>query len=420
MFSKSTTIESTYNNCKDYLNEKGIDPENALRQLEKISLSIHCWQGDDVTGNTTMKGGGIGVTGNYPGRARCMNELRKDLEKVISLVPGSHRINLHSIYGDFQDKPVERNEIRKEHFDKWLDWAGNLGVNLDFNATCFAHCKAEDGWTLSHNDPSIRRFWIEHVRNCREIAGHFGKIQGTCSIHDLWIPDGAKETPYDRTGPRSRLLESLDEIYRDEYSELELKDAVESKLFGIGSESYVTGSFEFYLGYSLKNNLMICLDMGHFHPTEIVADKISSIMQYNNELLLHISRGVRWDSDHVPLLNDEVLAVAQELIRGNYLPRVHLALDYFDASINRIGAYIIGIRSVQKALLLALLEPAQLIRQAEEQGDNFTRLALMEEARNLPLGIIWDYFCLTQNVPPSGKWLSDVKKYEKDILLRRI
>jgi L-rhamnose isomerase len=419
MYSKPETIEHTYKQLSEYLNDKGIDTENALNILGKISLSIHCWQGDDVTGNTTMTGGGIEVTGNYPGKARTMDELRGDLAQVLSLVAGKHRINLHASYGDFRGKHVERNEIEVEHFDVWLAWAADLGIKLDFNATCFADSKAEDGWTLSHADAEIRRFWIEHVCKSRDIAADIGLRQEGHSIHNLWIPDGSKETPYDRTGPRARLLESLDEVYSHTYAESHLKDAVESKLFGIGSESYVTGSFEFYLGYALKNNLMVCLDLGHFHPTEIVADKISSIMRFSDELLMHISRGVRWDSDHVPILNDDVLAVAQELVRGDYLNRVHLALDYFDASINRIGAYVLGIRTVQKALLLALLEPANEIREAEESGDNLARLSLMEEAKNLPLGIIWDYYCLIHDVPPSGKWINDVNTYEREVLINR-
>jgi L-rhamnose isomerase len=423
MTSTTETIEHTYGIIRENLQEKGIDTESALHTLAKIPLSIHCWQGDDINGNEKahagMSGGGIEVTGNYPGKARTMDELRQDLKQVLSLVPGKHRINLHAIYGDFEDKDIDRNKIESGNFDVWLTWAKDLGINLDFNATCFAHPKADDGFTLSHSDADIRKFWIEHVRRCREITAYFGKMQNTFSIHNLWIPDGSKETPYDRKGPRARLVESLDEIYKDRYPASQVKDAVESKLFGIGSESFVTGSFEFYLGYVLKHNLMMCLDMGHFHPTENVADKISSLMQFSDELLMHISRGVRWDSDHVPILNDEVLAVALELVRGDYLKRVHVALDYFDASINRIGAYILGIRTVQKALLLALLEPAKLIKDAEERGDYFTRLALMEENKNLPLGIIWDYFCLIHNVPHSGKWLSAVYAYEKNVLRNR-
>jgi L-rhamnose isomerase len=323
------------------------------------------------------------------------------------------------MYGDFEGKHIDRNQIEPGHFDTWLSWAKDLGINLDFNATCFAHPRADDGFTLSHINADIRAFWIDHIRRCREITAYFGKMQNGFSIHNLWIPDGTKETPYDRKGLRTRLQESLDSIYQDRYPASQIKDSVESKLFGIGSESFVSGSFEFYLGYILKHNLMLCLDMGHFHPTEVVADKISSILQFSDELLLHISRGVRWDSDHVPILNDDVMAVALELVRGAYLNRVHIALDYFDASINRIGAYVLGIRTVQKALLLALLEPGKLINQAEERGDNLTRLVLMEEAKNLPLGIIWDYYCLTQDVPPSGKWINDIKTYEREVLTQR-
>jgi L-rhamnose isomerase len=423
MASHIENCERGYHVIREQLQEMGIETDAVLQTLKNISISIHCWQGDDVIGNecthTGAVGGGIQVTGNYPGRARTMDELRQDLEQTLSLLPGRHRINLHAMYGEFNNKVVDRNEIEPEHFSTWFTWAANLGIPLDFNATCFAHPKADSGWTLSHPDPDVREFWIDHVRRSRKIASFFGKQQGTASIHNLWIPDGTKDTPYNRKDPRAYLNESLDEIYNETFPASQLKDAVESKLFGIGSESFVTGSFEFYLAYALKNKLMICLDMGHYHPTEIVADKISSILLFSDELLLHVSRGVRWDSDHVPILNDDVLGIAQELVRGDYLSRVHLALDFFDASINRIGAYVLGARTVQKALLLALLEPGQKIKAAEERGDNFARLALMEEAKQLPLGIIWDYFCLTNDVPPSGMWINDVKRYEREVLLAR-
>jgi L-rhamnose isomerase len=423
MSSHLETIERLYGMIREQLQEMGIDTDSVLRQLEKISLSIHCWQGDDVIGSENITagtmGGGIQVTGSYPGRARSMDELRQDLEKTLALLPGRHRVNLHAMYGDFNGKAVDRNEIEPAHFDIWLQWAQDHAVPLDFNATCFAHPQADSGWTLSHSNPEIREFWIEHVRRARKISAYFGEKQSGVSIHNLWIPDGSKDKLYSRKKPRTYLIESLNEIYKDTYPNSQLKDAVESKLFGIGSESYVTGSFEFYIAYALKNRLMVCLDMGHYHPTEIVADKISSILLFSDELLLHVSRGVRWDSDHIPILDDDVLEVAQELVRGDYLNRVYLALDFFDASINRIGAYILGARTVQKAILLALLEPGKEIKGAEERGDNFTRLALMEEAKQLPLGTVWDYFCLTHDVPPSGMWINDVKTYEHEVLLQR-
>ncbi len=415
----TTTIEKAYELARERYAQVGVDTEAALSLLDTVSLSLHCWQGDDVAGfespEATLSGGGIMITGAYPGRARNAEELRADLDRAYSLLPGQHRLNLHAIYGEFGGKRVDRDAIGIEHFQGWRDWAKSRGLKLDFNATCFSHPKAAAGFTLSSKDTEIRAFWSEHVKRCRLIAAWMGREQESPSVHNLWIPDGSKEVSVDRRGYRTRLRESLEEIYATAYSPSELKDAVESKLFGIGSESFVVGSHDFYLSFAVKHGVMICLDMGHFHPTESVADKLSSILAFCPEALIHVSRAVRWDSDHVVILNDELRAVAEVIVRDGLLGRVHLALDYFDASLNRVGAWVIGARATLKAMLLALLEPTRMLREAEESGDGFQRLAALEELKSLPWGAVWDYHCLRQNVPPGWEWRRAVKEYEEAV-----
>lgn len=416
-------IESNFNYAKEYLDTKGIDVDAALNRLEKFTISVHCWQADDVGGfeteDSVLSGGGIQVTGNYPGKARTINEVRQDMEKVFSLIPGDHRYNLHASYGEFEGKKVDRNEIETRHFDGWIDWAKNNNLKLDFNSTCFSHPKADDGFTLSNQNNEIRDFWIDHVRRARDITAYFGKEFDSPSIHNLWIPDGSKDIRFDKWTPRELLKDSLDEIFEIEYPSELIKDAVESKLFGIGSESYVVGSHEFYLGYALTRNLMVCLDMGHFHLSEDVGDKISSILQFSDEILFHFSRAVRWDSDHIPILNDELKDVAAQIVRYNLDKKTNIALDFFDASLNRVGAYVLGIRSVLKSLLTALLEFPNLIKEAEENEDYISRLALMEEQKLFPIGVVWDYYCLKNNVPTDSEWLKIIHDYENNVLSTR-
>lgn len=414
-------IEAQYARAKETFALFGVDTDAALETLDRISISLHCWQGDDVGGfevhEGALDGGGIQATGNYPGKARTADELRQDLMKALSLIPGSHRVNLHAMYAETGGKKVERDKLQPEHFARWMDWAKKQGLKLDFNGTFFAHEKAESGLTLSSSDEDIRRFWVRHGIVSREIAAAMGQAQGEDCIANLWIPDGMKDLPADRWTPRRQLLKSLDEIFAQEMPGC--KDAVECKLFGIGSESYVVGSHEFYMGYAMTRNTMLCLDMGHFHPTETIADKISAILMFSDELLLHVSRGVRWDSDHVVLFGDDLRALCQEIVRGNVLHRIHYALDFFDASINRIGAWVIGARAFQKALLAALLEPTAMLQEMERKGDGVGRLGLMEDSKTMPLSAVWDYFCLTQDVPTGASWLNDVRAYERDVLSKR-
>ncbi|MFO7980669.1 MAG: L-rhamnose isomerase [Candidatus Aminicenantes bacterium] len=416
-------IEQAYKEAAQKYSDIGTDTEKAFSILKNISLSIHCWQGDDVSGfekpGSKLKGGGIEVTGNYPGRARTPEQLRQDLKKVYSLLPGSHRLNLHSMYGEFGNKSIDRDEIKPEYFKGWINWARENSLKLDFNCTCFSHPLADWGFTLSSKDPNVRSFWIEHVQRCREIGVYMGQELGSFCIHNLWIPDGSKDIPVDRKGHRELLRESLDEIFKQEYPEQELKDSLESKLFGIGSESYVVGSHEFYMGYALKNHKMICLDTGHFHPTENVGDKISAVLQFSDELLLHLSRGVRWDSDHIVILDDPTRNLFEEVIRGGYLDRVHVALDFFDASLNRVGAWVIGARAVLKALLSSLLEPRERLLKAENAGDYFSRLAILEELKTMPLGAVWDYFCALMDVPAGDKWIKEVIQYDLEVTKNR-
>ncbi len=416
-------IEKAFALAKERYEQSGVEVEAALATTGSIALSLPCWQADDVHGFEKTSepefSGGIQVTGSYPGRPRTAAELRGDLRKALSLIPGGHRINLHAIYGEFGRRSVSRDEIEPAHFQDWLSWAKETGVKLDFNATCFAHPRAASGFTLSSSDKATRGFWIEHVKRSREIAAFLGRELEAAAVHNLWIPDGSKDEPFDRWTPRTLLKESLDEIFRVDYSPSFIKDSLESKLFGIGSEAYIVGSHEFYLGYALSRRKTVCLDLGHFHPTESVADKISALFQFLGEVVLHLSRPIRWDSDHVVVVDDELRRVAAEVVRGGCLEKTHLALDFFDASMNRVGALVIGARAALKAFLLALLQPAKRLREAEEGGDHFRRLALFEEAKMLPFGAVWDLHCLRQGVPMDSEWPAIVKAYEETVMSRR-
>lgn len=413
-------IQSAYTIAKERYAALGVDTDSALLQIKKVAISLHCWQGDDVGGFENPDGelsGGIATTGNYPGKARTADELRKDLDVVYGLLPGSHRLSLHAIYLDTDEK-VERNAIEPRHFTSWKDWAKEKGHGIDFNPTCFSHPLAAEGFTLSHRDPAIRQFWVEHCIASRKIGDWFGQELGTPAVTNIWIPDGYKDTPTDRIAPRILLLESLDKILAEKLPNN--LDAVEPKLFGIGSESYVTGSMEFYAGYAISRNILLTLDAGHFHPTETIADKISSMLIYLDELLLHVSRGVRWDSDHVVTFNDDLQAIAQEIVHADALERVHIGLDYFDASINRLAAWTIGTRNTIRAVLNALLEPLEIMKAAEAEGDFSQRLALQEELKVMPSNAVWDYYCLQNNVPVGIAFMDVIKDYEKKELAKRV
>jgi L-rhamnose isomerase len=415
-------IQPAYQLAKERYSAVGVNAEKALEHLGHISISVHCWQGDDVGGFENAGqalGGGLAVTGNYPGKARTPEELRADFLKALSLVAGKHRFNLHACYAEMKGKRVDRDELSVEQFRGWIDWAKSQGIGLDFNQTYFAHPKAADGLTLTHPDKELRKFWIEHGIRCREIGAEIGKALGKTCLTNLWIPDGMKDTPADRRGPRERLVESLDAVFKKKIDRKYNVDSVEPKLFGIGSESYVPGSHEFYLGYAVSRQTLLTLDAGHYHPTEGIADKISSVLLYLPEIALHVSRGVRWDSDHVVTLTDELQVIAQEIVWGGYLGRVRIGLDYFDASINRVAAWVIGTRNMLRALLLALLAPIERLKLFETHGDFTSRLALMEEAKSLPFGAVWDYYCEQNNAPVGESWLAEVKAYEKNVLSNR-
>lgn len=417
----ATSIHTTYKLACERYAALGVDTDAALAALDQVALSLHCWQGDDVGGFENPGGelsGGIAATGNYPGKARNADELRRDLDVAYSLLPGSHRLNLHAIYLE-ADAPVARNAIEPRHFAGWLDWAKANGHGLDFNPTCFSHPLAADGFTLSHRDPAVRQFWIEHCIACRRIGEHFGRALGTPAVTNIWIPDGYKDTPADRAAPRRLLRDSLDAILADPSDPSYNLDAVEPKLFGLGSESYVTGSMEFYTGYAISRGVLLTLDAGHFHPTETIADKISSLLLYLDQMLLHVSRGVRWDSDHVVTFNDDLQAIAQEIVRNDALERIHIGLDYFDASINRVAAWTIGARNTLRSLLNALLEPRDRLNQLEVEGDFTSRLALQEELKSLPAGAVWEYHCLKHGVPVGMATLDVIKDYERRDLAQR-
>jgi L-rhamnose isomerase len=417
-----STLDKAYEIAKEQYAEIGVDTDKALERLASIPISLHCWQGDDVGGFENSGedlGGGLAVTGAYPGKARTADELRSDLDLALSLIPGKHRLNLHACYAETGGKKVDRDALEPKHFDKWIEWAKKNRMGMDFNPTYFAHSLASDGFTLAHPDKKIRDFWVQHGIACRKIGAAIGEALGKACVTNVWIPDGFKDLPIDRKGPRERLTESLDALFAEKLNPKHNLDAIESKLFGIGSESYVVGSHEYYLGYAIKNNKVLCLDAGHFHPTEVISDKLSAVMCHLDEVLLHVSRGVRWDSDHVVILGDELYAIAQELVRGDYLNRVHIGLDFFDASINRIAAWVIGTRSMIKALLAALLEPIDKLRNLEKSGDFTSRLAMLEEQKTRPLGAVWDYYCQRNEMPVGSGWLAKVKDYESKVLSAR-
>ncbi len=420
---KSTRIQKAYELAREEYADIGVDTEKVLTRLAKTAISLHCWQADDVGGfekpDSVLSGGGIQATGNYPGKARTIDQLRKDLEKAYSLIPGKHRFNLHALYGDFGGKLVDRDQIETGHFKSWADWAKSQKIGVDFNCSLFSHPKADSGFTISSKDKGIRNFWIEHVKRCREISDFFGRELGSRTIHNIWIPDGSKELTVDRFRHRAILKDALDEILTKKYDPKNMADSVESKLFGIGAEAYTVGSHEFYLAYTVANHMMLCLDIGHFHPTEQVSDKVSAVFQFLDELLFHVTRPIRWDSDHVVTLNDEVRALMQEIVWADKLDKVCIGLDFFDASINRIGAYVIGTRAALKAILLALLDPVATMRKYEDNGQGFEKLALMEEAKSKPFGAVWDYYCLINNVPAGETFIPVIQQYEKEVLSKR-
>ena len=420
---KTKSLEQAYQLARERYAALGVDTDKALKTAARIPVSMHCWQGDDVggfenAGGSTL-GDGLAVIGNYPGKARTPQELRADFEQARALIPGTQRFNIHASYAEMEGKKVERDALGAAQFQSWIAWARKLGIGMDFNQTYFSHPLVKDGCTLSHQDKAIRRFWIEHGIRSREIGAAIGQALGKTCLTNLWIPDGMKDTPADRSAPRARLAEALDAIYAKPIDPKLNVDAVEPKLFGLGSESYVVGSHEFYLAYAVSRKILLTLDAGHYHPTEGIADKISSVMQFLPEIALHVSRGVRWDSDHVVTLTDELQAIAQEIVWGGYTSRVRIGLDYFDASINRVAAWVIGTRNMEKALLLALVAPIDLLKAAERGGDFTTRLALLEDAKTMPFGAVWDYYCLKQDVPVGETWVAEVKRYERDVLSRR-
>lgn len=399
----------------------GVDAEDAIRRLNRVRISIHCWQGDDVAGFEPLQGnlGGVMPTGQYPGKARSPDELRADLEQALALIPGRHRVNLHAIYAETNGRRVDRNELEPRHFERWIDWAKGQKLGLDFNGSFFSHPRAESGRTLSHADRGIRRFWVEHALACRRIGAAMGRRLGTPCVTNIWVPDGSKDMPADRKTPRELLRQSLDTIFSESIRPSDSLDALEGKLFGLGSESYVVGSHDFYLAYAAANRKLLCMDTGHFHPTESVADKLSAVMGQLPGVMLHVSRGVRWDSDHVVTLTDDLRSLAEEIVRGHYLDRTHIGLDFFDASINRVAAWVIGGRCMLKALLIAMLEPADRLREFELSGDFTSRLAIMEELKTMPFGAVWDFYCLQQDTPVGDAWLADIKRYERNVQSKR-
>ncbi|WML27310.1 L-rhamnose isomerase [Neobacillus sp. OS1-33] len=416
------SIQENYELAKKAYEKWGINVDEVVEKLKNVPVSIHCWQGDDVAGfevNQQELSGGIDVTGNYPGKATTPEQLRSDLEKALSLIPGKHRVNLHAIYAETNGEVVERDQLEPKHFENWVNWAKENGLGLDYNPTLFSHPKADDGLTLSHPNEEIREFWINHCIGSRKIGEYFGRELGTPALTNIWIPDGYKDIPSDRLTPRKRLKDSLDKIFAVETDENYNLDAVESKVFGIGSESYVVGSHEFYLNYAMKNNKLCLLDTGHYHPTETVSNKISSMLLFSEKLALHVSRPVRWDSDHVVILDDELKEIALEIVRNDALARVIIGLDFFDASINRVAAWTIGTRNMIKALLYAMLVPNEYLKQLQEEGNFTERLALMEEFKTYPFGAVWDYYCEKMGVPVRESWLEQVKAYEQEVLLKR-
>ncbi len=414
-------IQKNYEIAKEMYAKLGIDTDAVMEKLEQIPISMHCWQGDDVQGfeNDGALTGGIQVTGNYPGKARNAEELRADIEKAFSLIPGKHKVNLHAIYAEFGGEKVDRDQLEPKHFKNWVEWAKKLGIGLDFNGTFFSHPKSDSGFTLSSADEDIRKFWVEHGKRCRKIGEYFGKELGKTCVTNIWIPDGSKDITVDKFSPRLRLKKSLDEILAEKIDPKYNVDAVESKVFGIGSESYVVGSNEFYVAYAAQNGIAATFDSGHFHPTEVISSKFTAIFPFIDKMLLHVSRPVRWDSDHVVIFDDELQAIAQELVRNDFLDKTFIGLDYFDGSINRIAAWTIGMRNTIKALLAAMLEPTEMLKKAELDGDYTTRLAMLEEMKGYPYGAVWDYYCAKHNVPVKEAWLAEAKAYETEVLSKR-
>lgn len=411
-------IEQAYEIAKQRYAELGIDTDKALDTLQNVQISLHCWQADDVAGFESSGDltGGIQVNGNYPGKARNIEELRADLLKVCSLLGGNHRINLHEIYGEFGGEKVDRNEVELKHFQGWIDWAKANNLKLDFNSTSFSHPKS-GSLTLSNPDKGIRDFWIDHTQRCRAIADEMGRQLDDKCIMNLWVHDGQKEMTVNRMLYRSILKDSLDEIYKKEYTHM--KDCLESKVFGIGLEAFTVGSNDFYMGYCAQNNKIVTLDTGHFHPTEVVGDKVSSVLLFCPEIMLHVSRPMRWDSDHVTLMDESTLELCMEITRCNALDRVHIGLDYFDGSINRIGAYVVGARATLKSVLRGLLEPVAKLGELELTNRNFQKLALMEEAKAMPFGDVWNMFCLRNNIPAGADFIADIEKYEAEVTSKR-
>ncbi len=414
-----------YQSAREAFAARGVDTEEALKALSQAPVSLHCWQGDDVVGFEASPddggSGGIMATGNYLGRARNFSELTADLEQASGIIPGDLRLNLHAIYASDRPERIDRDALTVDHFRSWIDWAREKGWGIDFNPTCFGHAKAASGFTLASPDPGIRQFWVDHCIACRKIAAAIGMELDNPVVTNIWIPDGYKDLPADRGGPRNRLKASLDSILEVDLGDAGGYniDAVESKLFGIGVESYTVGSHEFYLGYAAQKEIGLCLDAGHFHPTESVADKISAVMLFVPRLLLHVSRGVRWDSDHVVILDDPTRDMLYEVAAGGYLPRTHIGLDFFDASINRIAAWAIGTRNTQKALLLGLLSPRKDLMEAESQGDYTARLALFEDWKSMPWGAVWNEYCDRHETPRDGDWMAEVRDYEEAVLKSR-
>ncbi|MCK5157445.1 MAG: L-rhamnose isomerase [Spirochaetales bacterium] len=420
---KDSHYEKSYQLAHEAYAEIGVDTEIVMENLQKVPLSLHCWQGDDVGGfespDAELSGGGIQVTGNYPGKAGTIQELRGDIEKVFSLIPGKHRLNLHASYGEFGGSKIDRDKVEPSHFSGWAEWAKEQGVGLDFNATFYSHPLAEAGFTLSSKNKGIRDFWIEHAKRSRKIAAYLGKELGSPAIHNTWIPDGFKDYPVDRIGYRNILKNSLDEIFSEKHPENFMKDAVETKLFGIGSEAYVVGSHEFYMFYAALNNVMVCLDLGHFHPTELIADKISSVMLFSDELLLHVSRPMHWDSDHVVVLNDDIRFLGEELVRCGKLDKIHIGLDFFDATLNRVGAWVTGTRAALKGLMIAMLQPIDKLVEYEEAGNYYGRMGLSEQLKSMPFGAVWDMYCMRNGVVQENRVVPEVFTYEKNFLQKR-
>ena len=415
------TVEERYQDAKERYAEIGVDTDAALKKLQDVKISMHCWQGDDVKGFLNPDGeltGGIMATGDYPGAAHTPEQLRQDIEKALSLIPGKHKLNLHAIYLD-TDEPVDLNEIEPKHFEKWAKWANEQGVGLDFNPTFFSHPMMKDGMTLAHPDQDVRDFWIEHGKRSRKIAEYLGKETGQTCINNFWMPDGMKDNPIDRYSPRKRMMESLDEIFTEELNEEYTQEAVESKLFGLGAEAYTVGSHEFYMGYGLTRDKLICLDAGHFHPTEVISNKLSSLALFSKGIMLHVSRPVRWDSDHVVIMDDELQEIGKEIVRNDLLAKTNIGLDFFDATINRVAAWVVGTRNTQKALLKAMLEPIEDLKEMELELDYTKRMALTEELKDFPYADVWNYFCEQNNAPVGMNWYEEVMNYERDILATR-